>query len=332
MESSGSFSALMREVAAAPEVPLEEASGLVGTSLGRYHLSARLGEGGMGVVYLAEDTSLNRAVAVKVLSAEVAQDEGSRERLLREARSAAALTHPSIATLYDVSVDGPRPHLVMEYVPGHTLRSHLRRGALPWRQALRVARTIAAGLAHAHKCGIVHRDLKPDNIIITETGEPKILDFGLAKPAASSAPGPMAGTRRYLSPEQAGGGNVDPRSDVFSFGVMLHEMLTGTLPASQWGGEHPLPITIPLAVGHVMRRCLVIRPWERFEDGNALLRALDGCLEHAEQRDRWLRPSVWKPVLLAVLIAFVAGSCSTLVTLGWIKSKMHREPTLQTGR
>jgi Tol biopolymer transport system component len=200
----------------------------------------------MGEVYRARDTRLGREVAIKVLPAERLSDEHRRARFVREARAASALNHPHIVTIYEIEAEGSVDFIVMELVPGETLARVLRRGALSPADALRIAIPLADALAAAHAAGIVHRDLKPGNVMVTPDGVVKVLDFGLAKlvredtadseertatasPDAGplSRPGAVTGTVGYMSPEQASGGNVDARSDIFSFGVLLYEMVTG---------------------------------------------------------------------------------------------------------
>lgn len=229
--------------------------------VGHYELLEPIGEGGMGIVYRARDPRLGRIVAIKFLAGAASLDPGRRARFVREARAAAALSHPNIATVLDVGeseLDHPGltptsggwgepilprlPYLVLEYVPGHDLRARLRNGPVPPVEAVRIARQIAAGLAAAHAAGIVHRDLKPANIKLTPEGLVKILDFGLARFLASASPtsvgetemttreGVVLGTVPYMAPEQAAGMQVDERGDLFAFGVILFELVAGRLP------------------------------------------------------------------------------------------------------
>jgi TolB-like protein len=211
-------------------------------ALGQYKILDRIGAGGMGEVYRARDTRLGRTVAIKVLAANVAADQERRERFLAEARATAALSHPNIAALYEIGEDQGQLFLVFEFVPGETLRTVIAGRPLNPRRALDLAIQIADALADAHAAGIVHRDIKPDNIIVTPKGNAKILDFGLATWTAggaerehaatmmATAPGTMLGTVAYMSPEQALGEAVDERTDIFSLGIVLFEMLTGRLP------------------------------------------------------------------------------------------------------
>ena len=215
---------------------------MIGQRVGPYAVLQRLGGGGMGEVYLAEDTRLGRHVALKRPSEAWLSMPDARERLHREASAAGRLNHPNIAAIYDVLDVDSQPYIVMEYVEGESLARVLRRGALPLDNAIAVGTEIAEALAAAHAKGIVHRDLKPANISLTPDGHAKVLDFGLAKgPAAKEAsaqgglgtitvPGQVMGTPGYSSPEQLVGAPADPRDDVYSLGVVLYELLTGRRP------------------------------------------------------------------------------------------------------
>jgi serine/threonine protein kinase len=219
------------------ELALEPDQSLVGQTLGQYRITRTLGEGGMGVVYLAEDTRLGRTVALKALAPRFTGDESRRERLRREARAAAALTHPGIATVYALEEFGDHLYIASEYVPGETLREELQRGPLPIARVIGTGLSIARALSAAHDRGVVHRDLKPENVIRSASGQVKILDFGLA--FFKNAPQPMThltedgvvlGTPAYMSPEQIKGQPVDFRADLFSLGVMLYELASGVQP------------------------------------------------------------------------------------------------------
>ena len=214
-------------------------------TLGHYRILDRIGAGGVGEVYRARDTRLGRTVAIKVLIAEVAGDPDRRARFLQDARAASALSHPNIATLYEIGEDQDQLFLVFEYVPGETLTSVIAGRPLNPRRALDLAVQIADALADAHAEGIVHRDIKPDNIIVTPKGNAKILDVGLATWTAggaereragqaatmkATAVGDALGTVAYMSPEQALGERADHRTDIFSLGIVMFEMLTGKLP------------------------------------------------------------------------------------------------------
>jgi Tol biopolymer transport system component len=212
----------------------------IGSKIGPYEIVGWLGAGGMGEVYRARDPRLGREVAIKLIPETFAADAGRVQRFEQEARAAGQLNHPNILAVYDVGVHGGAPYIVSELLEGETLRSRLQRGALPARKAVDCARQIAEGLAVAHDRNIVHRDMKPDNVFITNDGRIKILDFGIAKLTRPSddatshtgvptetEPGMVVGTAGYMSPEQVRGERVDPRSDLFSFGAILYEMLTG---------------------------------------------------------------------------------------------------------
>src|SRR3954466_8745176 len=204
---------------------------------GRYAIEARVARGGMASVYLATDVRLERRVAVKVMHAALAEDPEFVARFNREARAAAGLNHPDIVAVYDQGTDDGHPFLVMEYVPGATLRLPLRgRGRLAPAEALAVMDHVLAALAAAHAAGLVHRDVKPENVLVTPDGRVKVADFGLARAAAgatvTAATGPIIGTAAYLAPEQVRDGTSDARSDVYAAGVMLFELLTGRQPFS----------------------------------------------------------------------------------------------------
>jgi tetratricopeptide (TPR) repeat protein len=215
------------------------------TRVGQYQIRAKVGAGGMGEVYRAHDGRLGRDVAIKVLSREVAGDEARLRRFEQEARATSALNHPNILTVHDIGAHEGAPFIVSELLEGEELRAILRRGALPVGRALDYTQQVASGLAAAHAKGIVHRDLKPENVFITNDGLVKILDFGLAKLSeveaaresddetalrAQTTPGVVMGTAGYMSPEQARGGEIDARSDIFSLGVVLYEMVAGRTP------------------------------------------------------------------------------------------------------
>jgi serine/threonine protein kinase/Flp pilus assembly protein TadD len=204
-----------------------------GEYLAAYELHEKLGVGGMGAVYRATDRRIGRAVAIKIIRQDRLPDETARERFTREARSIGGLNHPNVATLFDVSLTGDRPFIVLEYLPGGSLHDRLRAGPLPMPEILRIAEGVAAGLEHAHAQGITHRDLKPANVLFSATGVPKIIDFGLAALPESptvTEPGTVVGTADYMSPEQACGAAADHRSDIFSFGVLLYRMAAGRHP------------------------------------------------------------------------------------------------------
>jgi len=275
---------------------------LVGSELGGFRILARLGAGAMGVVYEALDLALGRRVAVKLLPLEATREPERRARFLREARAAAAVTHPNVTTLHQVGSVDERVYLVMELVRGRSLRAVLEAGPLPAGEAVRIAIAVADGLERAHEAGIVHRDIKPDNLMVGDDGQVKILDFGIARlraldadlPGAagdaslSTGEGRIIGTPSYMSPEQGRGAPIDARSDLFSLGVVLYEMLSGARP---FDGGTPLEVLIaaardpvppldrvradvPPGLGAILARCLAKTPAERFESAGALADAL----------------------------------------------------------
>jgi serine/threonine-protein kinase len=273
----------------------QDGAPMIGRTLSRYEVTEKLGEGGMGVVYKARDTELGRFVAVKLLP-ESDADPDRRLRLLQEARSASSLNHPNIVTIHEIGRDAGTEFIVMEYVKGATLEDRIAGRALPVEDALRYAVQIADALGAAHAAGIVHRDLKPRNIMVSDEGLVKVLDFGLAKLSAEpdaagtsrtgtilggatpvTGAGTILGTVEYMSPEQAEGRSLDPRSDIFSFGAVLYRMLTGELP---FQGSSPIAVIaallrdeprpvralapgVPEALEHVVALCLRKNPAER---------------------------------------------------------------------
>jgi tRNA A-37 threonylcarbamoyl transferase component Bud32 len=311
-------------------------------TLSHYELVRLLGEGGMGMVYLARDTILGRLVAVKVLRPDALGNAERRERFLREARAASALNHPHIVTLHDVGHDPAdgRDFLVMEYAEGGSLDARLREGPLPVPEALTLAIQVADGLAAAHEGGIVHRDLKPGNILLTKKDDAKLGDFGLAKlvptaPASTEAEtltresltrdGAVLGTAAYMSPEQAAGSPVDTRSDVFSFGSVLYEMLTGRRPfvgdsnvstrmailSKAPPAPRSLRADLPSAIERLVLRCLEKDREARPASGAELareLRRIESSLERERNRRAafWRRPSFAVPAAVAVLAAGTA--------------------------
>ncbi|KAB2963049.1 MAG: serine/threonine protein kinase, partial [Thermoanaerobaculia bacterium] len=273
-----------------------------GTRLGPYEIVALVGAGGMGEVYRARDTRLGRDVAIKVLPAAVAADPERLRRFEREARSTAALSHPNVLAIHDVGLHEGVPYLVEELLEGESLAERLVRGPLPVPEAVRVGVEIARGLAAAHGKEIVHRDLKPGNVFLTADGTVKLLDFGLAKlvaraaspatiaEATTAAPstelGVLLGTASYMAPEQARGQAVDPRADVFAFGVVLYEMLAGrrpfqgattteTLAAILRDEPAQLPGGVPAPLAAVVATCLAKEPGRRYQRGSELRAALE---------------------------------------------------------
>ncbi|AFR28516.1 Stk1 family PASTA domain-containing Ser/Thr kinase [Arthrobacter sp. Rue61a] len=264
---------------------------LIGTTVdGRYTVRSRLASGGMSTVYLATDQRLERDVALKVLHPHLANDPTFLERLSREAKAAASLSHPHIVGVLDQGEDGPIAYLVMEYVKGHTLRDTLNeQGALPPRLALALIDPVIEGLAAAHRSGLIHRDVKPENVLIADDGRIKVGDFGLARAiSANTSTGALIGTVAYLAPELVLGQPADARSDIYSAGIMLYEMLTGKQP---YAGDSPIQVAyqhVNAAVGRpsdaapglaedldeLVQWCTAVDAENRPVDGTALLTEL----------------------------------------------------------
>jgi tetratricopeptide (TPR) repeat protein/tRNA A-37 threonylcarbamoyl transferase component Bud32 len=274
-----------------------------GREIGHYRLREKIGEGGMGVVWKAEDTRLGRQVAIKFLPPTLVRDPERRERFRREARSAAALSHPNIAVIHEIGEHEGSLFFVMELIQGTSLGDRIRKGPLPLRELADLAVPVAEALDHAHRQGIVHRDLKPDNVMVTPERKVKLLDFGLAKPllgapgggegrsvaetvsADLTLEGTLAGTFSYMSPELAQGRPVDARSDLFAFGILLYEMAAGVRPfrGGTWAStlakileENPPPLRehrpgVPAELERIVERCLRKQPEERYATAAELL-------------------------------------------------------------
>jgi serine/threonine protein kinase/WD40 repeat protein len=316
-----------------------------GTKVGPYEILERLGAGGMGEVYKGRDTRLGRFVAIKMLRPELASDDERTQWFIREAKAASALNHPNIITVYDVTSESGRDFLVMEYVQGKSLDALIRRTRMRLSEVLRIAIQVADGLRAAHDVGIIHRDLKPSNIMVSDTGDVKILDFGLAKltlrakPTESDETLPLdalslhnmvLGTPAYMSPEQATGGPVDARTDIFSFGAVLYEMATGrrafsgtstaATVAAVLGSSPPAPIElvpgIPVEFDRIVMRCLRRDPARRHQHMTDVKVLLEDLKEECESeklpagrpskiRPRW--PFVAVTALIVVAIAVGGG-------------------------
>ncbi|GLZ03511.1 serine/threonine protein kinase [Actinomadura sp. NBRC 104412] len=263
---------------------------LVGQVLdGRYRIESRVARGGMATVYMGRDMRLDRTVAIKVMHAALATDEDFVRRFIGEAKAAAALSNPNVVAVYDQGTDGEHVYLVMEYVRGRTLRDLLtERGRLGPRAALEIMQPVLAALGAAHRAGLVHRDVKPENVLLTEDGQAKVADFGLARAETASGmtkTGVIIGTVGYLAPEQVLSGHADVRSDVYAAGVMLFELLTGTLPHQ---GDTPLAVAykhvndpipapstrvpgLPHPLDALVLRATARQPQERPQDANVFL-------------------------------------------------------------
>ena len=317
-----------------------------GLRLGHYEILARIGSGGMGEVYEARDPRLKRTVAIKVLLDDLSNLPEARARFEREAQAIAGLNHPHIATLHDIGRHERTDFLVMELLEGETLAERLTRGPLPLASALQYATEIAAGLDQAHRRAIVHRDLKPANIMLTKDGV-KLLDFGLAKLRSSAesergtidvtqsratSPGTILGTVQYMAPEQLEGKDADTRSDIFAFGALLHEMITGrpafagTSRASVIGAilrDTPPPISTvqpiaPPALDRVIALCLEKNPDDRWQSARDLWRELKWIAGHDTPAVRGTAVGTGRAIGWSAASAMIVGVAVTAGALAWM--------------
>lgn len=310
-----------------------------GDVVGAYRIKRELGRGGMGYVYLATDTKLDRDVALKALASPVLHDPSQRERLRREARAAALLSHPGICTIYALEEVGREFIIVAEYVDGRTLRDEIAGGHRPsGAELLRTARELAAALAAAHARGITHRDLKPENVMRSTNGSLKILDFGLAlmDPGAQdlatprvTSPGTIIGTPAYMAPEQINHGEVDARTDLFALGVLLFEYATGVhpfdaaSPMGVWarvleGRATPLESLrsdLPPQIALVVGRCLEKSPSDRFATASDVIVALAGDV--VQPRANGSRRFWWRTHLMIVLALYLVGAVASWFVSEW---------------
>jgi hypothetical protein len=323
--------------------------------LGPYEILAPLGAGGMGEVYRARDVRLERTVAIKILPGQFSCDPLHKQRFEREAKTISNLNHPHICVLHDIGHQDGIDYLVMECVEGETLAKRLEKGPLPQEQVLKLGAQIADALDKAHRSGVVHRDLKPGNIMLTASGA-KLLDFGLAKPAAPLASlatltatklespvtekGTIVGTFQYMSPEQVEGKELDGRSDIFSLGAVLYEMVTGKKAfegksqlsvASAILENEPTPVTTlkpmtPPVVDHVIRRCLAKDPEDRWQTARDLALEMKWIAEVGPQLDAAASSSNRRQVLQAIAWG-VAATC--LLALIGLVATFFRRPTAQ---
>jgi tetratricopeptide (TPR) repeat protein len=293
---------------------------MIGQRVSRYEIEDKIGQGGMGVVYRARDLTLPRHVAIKFLPPFMSMQDGARERFEREADATAALNHPNIADIYETGeTEDGQLYIVMPFYEGRTLRQVMEEGRVDTELALDLFVQLARGVANAHSKGIVHRDLKPDNAFVTEDGFVKVLDFGLARFAGSTRvthTGTTVGTVRYMSPEQARGDDVGPSSDVFSLGIILHQLMTGSAP---FDAEHdqavlykivseeppPLPADVPETIREVVSRSLQKDPNDRYASAGEMLSALGG--DRVPQRRR-ASVRLNARMLAAVLVLVVAAA------------------------
>jgi len=314
---------------------------MIEQAISHYRIIRKLGAGGMGEVYLAEDTTLDRRVALKLLPREHTQDEERLRRFKQEAKAASALNHPNILTIYEVGEADGRHFIATEFIDGETLRASLRRtGSMETGEALNVAAQVASALATAHEAGIVHRDIKPENIMVRRDGYVKVLDFGLAKLTETDAPQPLdtgaptiatvahtatgvvLGTAQYMSPEQTTGKKVDARSDIFSFGAVLYEIVAGerafqgdslmaTLAAIINQEPKPLSAKVPTELAQVIRRCLRKDPARRYQTMADLKVALEDLREESRAGRHVRRLSPWHWTAAALLLLLLVGALFT---------------------
>jgi serine/threonine protein kinase/Tfp pilus assembly protein PilF len=316
---------------------------MIGQTISHYRITEELGRGGMGVVYKAEDTKLKRTVALKFLSPHLLADPSEKSRFLHEAQAAAALDHPNISTIHEVHEAEGHTFMVMAFIEGEDVGAKIESGTMALDEALDIATQVARGLAKAHESGIVHRDIKPGNVIVTKDGVAKVVDFGLAKLATQTKltkTGTTVGTVRYMSPEQATGGEVDHRTDVWSLGVMLYEMIAGTPPfrgdvepAMVYSilNEDPKPVTetrkdIPVALEDIIERALAKDPSKRYATMAEFLAALEtqrdqitlGIKERKFTAIRKLRRR--KRLSAGIAAALVVGIAAILIQTSYKKS------------
>ena len=315
---------------------------MIGQTLGHYRIDARLGAGGMGVVYRAHDTRLERTVAVKLIGEEIPADDTARQRLLSEARSASALNHPHVCTVHEVGEADGHIFIVMEYVEGRPLRDLVPHDGLAADVVIRYAIQIADALAHAHQRGIVHRDLKAANVVITPEGRAKVLDFGLSKRLPTeelseaqtrtkrslTEAGQVVGTLHYLAPESLRGEPADVRTDIWALGVLLHNMASGELPfegktryevtaAILGQPPAPLPERVPAGLRAIIQRCLAKEPSQRYQQANevrAVLEALHSGSDVVPPAPARPSPARRRLVLLATMGATVLVFAAAIAT------------------
>jgi len=295
-------------------------------TISHYRIVSKIGAGGMGEVYLAEDTKLARKVALKVLASEFADDKDRMDRFVREAKSASALNHPNIITIYEIGESDGVHYIATEFIDGKTLNEYAKSKSFSLKAAIEIAVQVGSALDEAHSAGIVHRDIKPDNVMIRSNGLAKILDFGIAKATGSTnelisgeeaataiqngtRPGMIIGTPHYMSPEQAKGIGVDARSDIFSFGVVLYEMIAGHLPFQAKDVHRkiiaiqevvPAPLSqevegVPVRLEEIVEKCLAKDKNERYQTAKDLLidlRNLRRKIDVDAEIDRTVAPSL----------------------------------------
>ncbi len=321
---------------------------MIGKKVSHYKILEEIGAGGMGIVYKAEDSKLNRTVALKFVVPRIVRRQEDRERFVREAQTAAALNHPNICTIHEIDEVEENLFIAMEYVEGQSLKNITEKGPLKIEKVLDIGVQIADGIQEAHDAGIVHRDIKSSNIMLTKKGQAKIMDFGLAKPLEESKlteTATIMGTIAYMSPEQASGEAFDHRTDIWSFGVVLYEMLSGQLP---FGGEHQqlvlyailnqnpqplkdLPYEIPFGLDGIIFKCLEKDPNERYQRADELLEDLRQLKRETEsgivpsvkapkRKTRRTRIQPLKTLWILVLMALV-------LVVGYLVLDLLKQPT-----
>ena len=341
-------------LANAPELFVDDPDALIGQHLGCYRIDAVLGVGGMGVVYLACDERLGRKVGLKLLPRSLVNDQAQLDRLKFEARTASALNHPNIVTVHEIGHVDSTHYIAIEFIEGMTLRERITRGPVPPDEAIEIATQAVSALCVAHRAGIVHRDIKPENVMIRPDGYVKVLDFGIAKSGQREAGdgltspvwpantrtrrGAILGTIRYMSPEQARGENVDARSDIWSLGAVLYEMLTDRAP---FEGETPSAVRtalleqeppslaesdLPPPLQKLLDKCLQKDPAKRFQASEELLAALRAIGKKSASR----RSPVRRTLTVAALV--LAGVTAALFMRGLSQKDTRTAPPNESSR
>jgi serine/threonine protein kinase/Tfp pilus assembly protein PilF len=295
---------------------------MIGKTISHYNILEKIGEGGMGAVYKADDTKLKRTVALKFLPKEFTKEKDAKDRFVQEAQAAGAMDHPNICTVYEIDEFEGQAYIVMAYIEGQNLKDKLRSGYLKIEEAVRIAIQVADGLKEAHENGIIHRDVKPANIILTEKGKAKIMDFGLAKLSWGidlTKSATVMGTAAYMSPEQAKGDAVDHRTDIWSLGAMLFEMLSGERPFKGYHDtaaihsilyEEPKPVSqlrdgIPAELDQIIQKALEKNPSDRYEDMQSMMRDLDAIASADKPSTTSIKPQRAKTEASIAVLPFV---------------------------
>jgi len=359
-QEAGSFIETPVASLAATIVENGEADLLICQTIGHYKISKRIGTGGMGEVYLASDITAGRKAALKLLPIRFTGDAQRLKRFQQEARAVVGLNHPNILTVYEIGADSSTHYIASELIEGETLRQRLTRGRMEVSEAVEIAIQVAGALTAAHEAGIIHRDVKPENIMLRPDGYVKVLDFGIAKLAEQDVPVTMAeeealllvetnlgsilGTVRYMSPEQARGGSVDKRTDIWSLGAVLYEMaagrgpFTGDVPREMMAAilaTEPPPLrhyiaNAPHELQQIVGKALRKDPGERYQTANEMLEALKGLrrklelkaeLERSAATRLWLR---WTRSPTALVLAFLVGALALALPFYWLRNPAMR--------